>query len=293
MIEINGKTRTCGLIGNPVEHTMSPLIHNYLAETNNINMTYVPFHVKEDKIGDAVKGAFGLNILGVNVTVPYKTDVIEHLSDIDSLAQKMGAVNTLVRTDNGFKGYNTDVSGLLRAMRSDGVEIAGEDVIILGAGGVGRAVVFMCASNNAAKVHIINRSEEKAKAVADEVNKALNTDIVDTLSVNDYMKLVEGNDKKYLVIQCTSVGLSPNDAETFIDNKDFYKCVKTGYDLIYNPWETKFMKLVKEQGAEAYNGLKMLLYQAIDAFELWNNCKIDDETANKTYEKLKQAVISR
>ena len=287
MIHVNGKTRTCGLIGNPVEHTLSPLIHNFLAEELNINMVYVPFHVEQGQLAHAVKGAYGLHILGCNVTVPYKNDVLEQLVDIDVLAKRIGAVNTLVRTEHGYKGYNTDMTGLLRAMQSDGVEIAGEDIIILGAGGAARAVAFMCASYGAKKVYILNRTVEKAQQIAEEVNASLETNIVYGMELAAYETLPK---QKYLVIQSTSVGLSPHDEDVVIEDEQFYQMVKVGYDLIYNPWETRFMKLVKEHGGKSYNGLKMLLFQAIDAFELWNNCKINDERAFKAYELLQEAV---
>lgn len=289
-MDINGKTRICGLIGNPVEHTQSPVIHNTLASELGINMVYVPFHVVSGQLEAAVKGAFGLNILGMNVTVPYKNDVIPFLTDIDELAGKIGAVNTLVRTDDGYKGYNTDITGLLRAMRSDGICIKDEEVIILGAGGVGRAVAFMCAANGASKVYLLNRSVEKAESVAAEVNKALDTECVTAMSLASYKELTLEAVHRYLVIQSTSVGLSPNVEDAVIEDETFYRCVKFGYDLIYSPWETKFMKLVKENGGEAYNGLKMLLYQGIDAFELWNGCKVSDENAYKVYEKLQEKV---
>ena len=290
MIEINGKTRTCGIIGNPVEHTMSPVIHNTLSEMMGINMTYVPFHVKEGQLEAAVKGAYGLNILGMNVTVPYKSDVLAQLVEIDSLAEKIGAVNTLVRTEGGYKGYNTDMTGLLRAMKSDGVNIEGEEVIILGAGGVGRAVAFLCSANGAAKVHLLNRSIGKAESVAAEVNQALGTECVEAMELSDYQKLLTGAKNRYVVLQCTSVGLSPNVNDVVIEDGDFYHYIKFGYDLIYSPWETRFMKLVTANGGVAFNGLKMLLYQALDAFELWNGCKVSDENAQQIYQKLQEKV---
>ena len=123
---LDGYTRTCGLIGNPVEHTLSPLIHNYLAQKTGQNLAYVPFLVENGRLEDAVKGAFALNLLGLNVTVPYKSDVIPFLEEVDDLAGRIGAVNTLVRTENGYKGYNTDMPGLYRAMQSDKVKISGE-----------------------------------------------------------------------------------------------------------------------------------------------------------------------
>ena len=288
MIEINGHTRTCGLIGNPVEHTLSPLIHNYLAAKMDKNMVYVPFLVEDGRLETAVKGAYGLNILGCNVTVPYKNDIIPYLSEVDDLAAKMGSVNTLVRTPNGYKGYNTDMTGLYRAMCSDGVSIKGEQVVVLGAGGVGRAVAFMCAAKGADKVWLLNRTLDKAVAVAEEVNAAENRQCVQALAMDDYKKLP---DEKYFVIQSTSVGLYPHVEDAVITDEGFYQKVKAGYDLIYRPWETRFMKLVKEQGAPAYNGLKMLLYQGIEAFEMWNQCEIEDESAYKVYELLKTAVL--
>lgn len=288
MIEINGKTRTCGLIGNPVEHTMSPTVHNMLAQLMGINMAYVPFHVKDGQLAAAIKGAYGLNILGMNVTVPYKSDVIALLAEIDALAEKIGAVNTLVRVEGGYKGYNTDMTGLLRAMKSDGVGIAGEEVIILGAGGVGRAIAFLCAANGADKVHLLNRSVEKAVNVASEVNQALGTKCVEAMALADYQTLLGGAENRYVVLQCTSVGLFPNVDDVVIADGDFYHYVKFGYDLIYSPWKTKFMEYVEDNGGLAFNGMKMLLYQAIDAFELWNGCKVSNEHARQIYQKLRE-----
>ena len=290
MIEINGKTRTCGIIGNPVEHTMSPVIHNTLSQIMGINMAYVPFHVKDGQLEAAVKGAYGLNILGMNVTVPYKSDVVAQLAEIDPLAEKIGAVNTLVRTEGGYKGYNTDMTGLLRAMKSDGINIEGEEVIILGAGGVGRAVAFLCAANGADKVYLLNRNVEKSDSVAAEVNKALATEHVEPMALSDYQKLLRGAENRYVVIQCTSVGLSPNVNDVVIADGDFYHYIRFGYDLIYSPRETQFMKYVTDNGGMAFNGLRMLLYQALDAFELWNGCKVSDENAQQIYQKLQKVV---
>lgn len=286
-MEINGKTKVYGIIGNPVEHTRSPLIHHTLAQALGIDMVYVPFHVKEGQLEAAIKGAYGLNICGMNVTVPYKNAVIPFLADIDTRAETMGSVNTLVRDKNGYVGYNTDMSGLWNAMKSDGVSIENEEVIILGAGGVGRAVTYMCAYS-AKKVYLLNRSAAKAIDVAAEVNHRLEKDCVTTMALSDYKKLLTGAENRYVVMQCTSVGLAPNVEDAPIEDGDFYLYVKYGYDLIYTPWETKFMQLVKNSGGMAYNGLKMLLYQGIDAFELWTGCKVSNEISENVYQKLRE-----
>jgi len=284
---IDGHTRTCGLIGNPVEHTMSPAIHNTLAKQLDHNLVYVPFHVEEGGIIDALKGAYALNILGVNVTVPYKSAVLPALSEIDKLAEKIGAVNTLVRTKGGYKGYNTDMPGLYRAMISEGIRLEGEEVILLGAGGAARAVAFMCAENKVSKVYLLNRSLEKAQAVAREVNEKSGRECVYPMLLTDY-KLLPA--KKYLAIQATSVGLYPETDKAVIEEEDFYRMIHTGYDLIYTPANTKFMQLVKAQGGDAYHGLKMLLYQGIIAYELWNRVTVSEETADMVYELLKEKM---
>ncbi len=281
---INGYTRTCGLIGNPVEHTLSPAIHNFLAEAMGENLVYVPFHVPEGLVKEAVQGAFALNILGCNVTVPYKSQVMPFLSEIDALATKIGAVNTLVRTSNGFKGYNTDMPGLFRAMTADGVKIQGEQVIILGAGGVARAVAVLLAEKGAKRIIILNRTVEKAQIVAEEVNQLSGLPLVEVMALSDYRKLKE--EGPYLAIQATSVGMHPNIEDAIVKEKDFYEMIHTGYDLIFNPPNTTFMKLTMEQGGRAFNGAKMLLYQGIIAYEYWTGQSVSEDLAEQAYENL-------
>lgn len=286
-MEINGKTRVGGLIGNPVEHTLSPLIHNTLSEDLGHNFVYVPFLVQNGDLQKAIAGAEALQVLGLNITVPYKSEVIPYLQEIDTLAEKIGAVNTLVRAKQGFKGYNTDMSGLFRAMQSEQITIKDEEILLLGAGGAARAVAFLCAKEGAGKVYLLNRTLEKAEAVANEVNASFGRECIVPMELKDYKSLP---DKKYLAIQGTSVGLYPNTEDAVIHEKEFYQKIHTGYDLIYKPFQTKFMSYVEEAGGKAYNGLKMLLYQGIDAYELWNGVTVSEEEADKIYEQMKKAL---
>lgn len=280
---INGHTRTCGVIGNPIEHTLSPQIHNTLAKLLGHNLVYVPFHVEEGKVSEAVKGAYALNLLGLNVTVPYKGQVMESLAAIDDLAGKIGAVNTLVRCENGFKGYNTDMPGLYRALVSEGVELEEQEVILLGAGGAARAVAFMCAAQKVKKVYMLNRSVDKARAVADEVNQKSGRECIYPMALSDHHSLPE---QKFLAIQATSVGLYPNVDDVVIADDAFYEKIHTGYDLIYKPRDTRFMQLVREHGGKAYHGLKMLLYQGVIAYELWNDISVSEDVAMQVYQIL-------
>lgn len=287
MTDIKGTTMVCGLIGNPVAHSISPVIHNNLAELCGIDLAYATFKVENDSVAEAVKGAYALNMPGLNVTVPHKQKVMEVLKDIDPLAEAIGAVNTLVRVDGGYKGYNTDIIGLERELADAGIDISGKDVIILGAGGASRAIAFLCADKGAKNVYLFNRTVEKAEAIAGDVNGHFERDIVTPLNIKDYSVLT-GND--YIAIQTTSVGLHPNDDKAVIEDKAFYEKVAAGVDVIYNPVKTKFMKLVEAQGKPAYNGLKMLLYQGVASFELWNNITVSKECVDIVYDRMKREL---
>mgnify|MGYP001065639411 CR=1 FL=1 len=285
MRDVDGRTRVCGLIGNPVEHTLSLLIHNTLAEYTEKNLIYVPFSVEADRLEAAVRGAYALHILGLNVTVPYKSAVIPYLEEVDELAKQIGAVNTLVRCEGGYKGYNTDMTGLKRAMESDGIYLEGESVILLGAGGAARAVAFLCAHAGAEKVWMLNRTLERADRVAEEVNSVFGRDCVTPLLLTDYDKIPKG---KYVAVQGTSVGLYPDVEAAVVTDSAFYEKVHTGYDLVYKPGDTKFMQLVRAGGGRAFNGLKMLAWQGILAYELWNDIVVTKEQAQNIIEKLRE-----
>lgn len=273
-MNINGETKVLGIIGNPVRHTMSPAIHNYISDKLGKNMVYVPFEVTGN-VETAVKGAYELGILGMNVTVPWKSEVINSLSDIDEMAKRIGAVNTLVYTESGYKGYNTDMFGLERELKDEGISIEGKDVVLVGAGGAARAAAFMCALHDVKSLTILNRTVEKAEAIAADVidyikdnNKSVT---VKVLPLSDYDKLEEND---YIAFQCTKIGLKETDGAAIMD-ENFYKKVSVGVDLIYREG-TMFQNMVKEAGGKSYTGLKMLLFQGICAYELWNELTVDD-----------------
>ncbi len=285
-IEINGHTKTLAVIGNPIEHTMSPLIHNELAAAYGHNVVYTPYLVDSDLEG-AIRGAAALHFGGLNVTVPHKTEVLKYVAEIDDFAKRIGAVNTLVPIKGGFKAYNTDIPGLYRGMLSDGVSLEGEHVIILGAGGAARSVAILAMDKGAEAVYILNRTLEKAQEIAREVNSLAGFSLVTAMELKDYPRL---KGQKYLCVQATSVGLHPHVQDVVLEADDFYEMLHTGYDLIYNPYETRFMSLVKKNGGQAYNGLKMLLYQGIIAYELWNHISVSEEVAEEIYQKLRAAM---
>lgn len=266
-MKVDGKTRVCGIIANPVEHSMSPLLQNLYAERTGVNMAYVPFKVQEEDIESALKGAFSLNVLGMNVTVPHKQRVMDYLTETDDTAARIGAVNTLVRQKAGYKGYNTDVPGLLRALNEAGICLRGRSCILLGAGGAAKAAAYLMAKEGAAEIYILNRNLSKAETLADYLNEGFQKKLAKPLALSAYEQIPKGD---YVAIQSTSVGMDPDVDEAPIEDPKFYNNISEAFDVIYTPAETKFMKYVKAAGGRAVNGLDMLLYQGVISYELWN-----------------------
>ncbi|SDB34620.1 shikimate dehydrogenase [Butyrivibrio sp. INlla16] len=284
--DIKGTTRVCGLIGNPVHHTLSPAIHNTLNELTDTDMVYVPFEVRGENVEAAVKGALALDVLGLNVTIPHKSAVIPFLKEIDPVAEKIGAVNTLVRTEDntGFRGYNTDYTGLLRSLKEENVSLSGQSVIILGAGGVARPAAFMCVNEGAAEVYILNRTFERAADLCADVNEYAGKDIAIPMELSAYNELP--SDKKYICMQMTQVGLFPESDKAVIEDPSFYEKLSTGFDAVYRPLNTQFLQNCKKAGAKSISGLRMLLYQGIDAYEKWDGIKITRNQSETVYGRL-------
>jgi len=189
--------------------------------------------------------------------------------------------------DGGYKGYNTDILGLERALLSEDMDLKGRDVVILGAGGAARAAAFLCARMNARKGYILNRSVQKAIDLADEVNAYAGTILMSGLPITDYAQIAEDG---YVVLQATSIGLAPNDDQVAIEDPRFYERADAGFDLIYRPAQTKFMKMLESAGKNNANGLKMLLYQGIIAYELWNDVSISESQSMEVLEVLEETV---
>lgn len=297
-MKIDGRTRLIGLIGNPVEHTLSPVIHNGISEAMQIPSVYMPFRVDADGLTEAVKGAYELNVLGLNVTVPHKNQVMDALVEVDAAAKAIGAVNTLVRLEGkkGYKGYNTDMLGLRRQIKEDGISLLGETVVVLGAGGAAKAVVYLCLLEGAKTIYLLNRTVEKAEVIANAMNELVaeghfkQSQRVISMAMEAYGTIPEDS---FVVFQATSIGLYPNVEQAVLEDVAFYKKVKVGIDLIYNPAVTKFMQLVRKQGGEAYNALKMLLYQGVIAYELWHDVKVPQDILEDIYVELKRQVYKK
>ncbi len=286
---VDGKTKVCGIMANPVEHSYSPMMQNFFAAETGVNAVYVPLKVEPDMVEEAVKGAYAMNLAGLNVTVPYKQQVLPYLKETDPGAAAVGAVNTLVRIPGGYKGYNTDAPGLYRAMTEEGISIEGARCILLGAGGAGKAAAYTLGSHGAELVYLLNRSRERAERLAEEMNRAFGRNIFFPMGMEEHGKIPGGS---YLCVQSTSVGMAPNTEAAPIEDEEFYRKISVGFDIVYTPFETKFMKLVRRAGGQAFNGLSMLIYQGVIAYELWNpRVQVGEETVRQIRRRMEERLL--
>jgi shikimate dehydrogenase len=264
---VSGKTRVCALLGDPVEHTMSPVMHNAAFKKLGLDYIYIPFRVKAEELAQAVDGIRALNMRGFNVTIPHKVAIIPMLDGLDPLAEKIGAVNTVVNADGSLRGFNTDASGFLQALLEMGVEPEGKKVVILGAGGASRAVAYILAERGA-HLTILNRQLELdwAEELARRISRDLEKDArALELNVDNLKMALAGAD---ILVNATSVGMSPHSDETPVPGR----LLKSGlvvFDIVYNPIRTRLLKEAEAVGARTISGIDMLAWQGALAFEKW------------------------
>ena len=254
-MQANAKTVLCGIIGNPVDHSMSPAIHNAAFEELTLNYGYLAFNVTD--VEGAIRGMRALNVRGFSVTMPHKVEVMQYLDDIDPVAQQIGAVNTVVNTNGTLKGYNTDWVGFTRSLEAV-TPIQGKRVVILGAGGAARALAFGI-KEKGGKMTILNRTEEI------EMAESLATDIG---CVWGPLSQVESIRDAAVVVNATLLGMPPHDDKTVVDAA-LLRAEQVIYDVVYNPMETRLLREAKAQGCRIVPGYEMLLLQGVAQFELW------------------------
>lgn len=280
---IDGKTRILGVIGDPIEHTFSPAMHNAGLKELNLNYIYLPFHVKEDRLRECIEGAKAIGIEGLNVTIPHKTNIMKHLDEIDQVASMIGAVNTIqfnYNQDNEAdnqnnesiittKGFNTDGYGCVRAIKEK-TSINNKKVTITGAGGAARAVAFQIASSGIDELSILNRNASKAKSLANDMKSNLSEAGIDiTINSCEIENLKRELDSSDIFIDTTPIGMYPNVDDKPIASADMLHEDLVVNDIVYTPMETSLIKEALKANAEVVYGYKMLLYQGIRSFEIW------------------------
>ncbi len=266
---ITGKTSIYGVIADPVEHTMSPLMHNSAIAEMGIDAVYIPFHVSPEGLERAVKGMAALGIGGLNVTVPHKTRVIEYLDNITGEAEAVGAVNTIINNDGVLTGDNTDVYGFLMCLvRDGGLERFPERVCVIGAGGAARGVVYACAGRDEVReVIVLNRTLSKAENIADELSAVSGTPVSAMSAGEDTFREILPS--AGLVINTTSVGMYPDVDVSPVPEPQVFQKNQVVCDIIYNPVETRFLRDAASMGAKTVGGLAMLAYQGARSLSLW------------------------
>jgi shikimate dehydrogenase len=261
---IKGKTKITGLIGDPVEHTISPYMHNAGFSYFNLDYVYVPFQVKKENLESAIIGARSLDIKGLNVTIPHKIEVMKFLDCIDNTAELIRAVNT-IKFDDEIKGYNTDGLGAMRAIEEI-TAVKDKKLVILGAGGASRAISYQAVLNGAGEVIIANRTIDKALKLTGNLKDNLNAD-VKAISLGKELEeeLVDSD----ILINTTPVGMYPNiNKKPLVTSEMMHEGLLVN-DVIYNPFETGLLKEANKAGAKTISGIKMLIYQGIESFKIW------------------------
>lgn len=264
-MEISGKTKVCGVIGDPIEHTLSPLIHNAAFKHLKLNFVYVAFRVKKEELEEAVQGVRSLNIHGLNVTMPHKSAIIKYLDEIEPTARAVGSVNTVLNADGKLIGFNTDGVGALNALKKNQIELNGKKLLVLGAGGAAKAIAFHLAPE-VEELRILNRTGEKARQLASFLQEKFNKKILgNTLSPSLLKEWLKDAD---ILINATSAGMHPNSDQTLV-KREWLKPKLAVMDIVYNPIETRLIKDAKAVGAKVVYGTEMLVYQGAASFEIW------------------------
>jgi len=255
----------CGVIGDPIEHSLSPTIHNAAFNHLKLDFVFLAFRVKAADLENAIRGMRGLGIHGLNVTMPHKSTVIACLDEVDSTVKFLVSANTILNKNGKLSGFSTDGVGALKALRENGVELSEKKVLLLGAGGAAKAIAFALAQE-ARELAILNRASEKSKELAETLGRMFNRKVVGgALSSDAIAKSLQDSD---ILINATSVGMHPEVNQSIVPPQ-WLRSDLAVMDIVYNPVETKLAKDAKAAGAKVVSGVEMLIYQGAASFEIW------------------------
>lgn len=264
-MSISAKTELFGVIGDPIRHTLSPLMHNVAFKHLKLDSVFLAFRVKPSQLKSALLGMRSLGIRGLNVTMPHKIAVTNLLDKLDPVTSLIGSVNTIFNHNGELIGFNTDGVGALEALRANHVHLNGKKVLMLGAGGAAKSIAFHIIKE-AEKLVILNRDDKKASDLAEALRRNTGRKVIGgSLSPNLIRKSLLDSD---ILINSTSVGMHPNSDQTMVAPQ-WLKPNLTVMDIIYNPLETRLVKDAKAKCARVINGVDMLIHQGAASFEIW------------------------
>ncbi|MBN2311474.1 MAG: shikimate dehydrogenase [Candidatus Hydrogenedentes bacterium] len=264
MPRVDTETQLCAVIGNPVEHSLSPVMHNAAFEATGLNYVYVAFRV--ENVGACITGMRALpSFRGMSVTIPHKIAVMEHLDAIEPMARHVGCVNTVTNDNGTLSGSITDGLGTLRAFSEAGVDFTGRSVLFIGTGGAARAVSFaMAERTDAARITLLGRTPAHVAALADDL-RAKTAMSIESGPLNALEGAMAAHD---IVIQGTPVGMHPNSDASPVP-KALFRPEQIAFDMVYRPHRTRFLREAEEAGCQTIPGIEMLINQAVLQFELW------------------------
>ena len=281
-MKIDGYTRLAAVVANPIKHSISPFIHNSAFEATNTNGVYLAWEVDATELAETVANIRRYQMYGINLSMPYKEQVIPYLDQLSEEACLIGAVNTVVNREGTLIGYNTDGKGFFKSLPS--FKISGKRMVLLGAGGAAKAILAQAILDGVSQISVFVRfsSMEKTRPYLEKIQNATGFR-VDLFALEDVQDLQDSITQADLLVNATSVGMDgtsqPIPTSIVLPEKLLVA------DVIYQPFETPFLKWAKEQGNEAINGLGMLLYQAAEAFQLWTDKEMPTD---QIWELLKQ-----
>lgn len=276
MIEITGHTGLYGLLGSPVAHSISPMMHNEAFNLLNLDNVYLCFDVDTSTLKTAVDGLKEIGIKGFNCTMPDKNLMFELCDEVSQAAKLVGAVNT-VKNENGIlKGHMTDGVGYMMAAKDAGFDIVGKNMTLLGAGGAATAICAQAAIDGVKSINVFSIKDQffdRAQSLVDNINATTNCKAA-LYDLADKSMLNKSIEESYILTNATSVGMAPNTDNCIINDNSMLRPDLVVSDIIYNPRETKLIKMAKEAGCRTFNGLYMLLYQGAEAFKIWTGAEM-------------------
>jgi len=264
---ISGKTKITGLFGNPIEHSLSPQIHNKAFELLKLDYVYLAFNVIPENLENAVLGIRGMNFVGINVTIPHKQQIMQYLDEFSEEARFIGAVNTVKNTNGCISGHTTDTEGFIKSADEAGVSIKNKKVLILGGGGAARSIALgLSLRSIPATITLLGRTVSKVEEVAREITKKTNVQARgEKLNNKNLQDRISENE---VLVNATSIGMHPSGSESPVP-KQYLREGLIVYDIVYNPLETALIKAASSAGCIIIDGLGMLIHQAIASFNIW------------------------
>lgn len=285
-IPITGHTGFTGLLGSPVSHSISPMMHNESFRTLGLDYVYLCFDVNEERLDTAVAGFRASGIMGFNVTMPCKNRMTELCDQLSPAASLIGAVNTVVNKEGQLTGHNTDGVGFWQSALEAGFSSPGKNVTLMGMGGAATAIAVQAALDGVKELNIFARPTSRFWSRAVRLTDELNTQTdcqVRLFEQQDNSELKKSLDHSHILVNGTSVGMAPHTDATIIPDTSLFRPGLTVADVIYNPRETLLLKQAKEAGCNVFNGMYMLLYQGAEAFRLWTGQQMPVEHIKKCY----------